>query len=160
MISFYDLILILHRMSLCALSRHMSICALSRHSYFIIRHCVTYHVTHTSFHIIIYLVTSNWHNHYMCKKYIKDEEIIEDWLNYLLFYVPLKNISLVWRRHHYRWWAAKFRPMLGAQGLWAGRDLYRATLAVTRGLGFSGLIRWTAPFIRLLRHIKGYGESI
>jgi hypothetical protein len=31
--------------------------------------------------------------------------------------------------------------MLGAQGLWAGRDLFRATPAVTRGLGFSGLIR-------------------
>jgi hypothetical protein len=68
-----------------------------------------------------------------------------DWLiDYLRFYVPLKNISLIWRRHHCRWRAAKFRPMLGAQGLWAGRDLYRATPAVTRGLGFSGLIRRTA----------------
>jgi hypothetical protein len=47
-----------------------------------------------------------------------------DWLiDYLRFYVPLKNFSLVWRRHHCRWRAAKFRPMLGAQGLWAGRDL-------------------------------------
>ena len=56
-----------------------------------------------------------------------------DWLiDYLLFYVPLKNISLIWRRHHCRWRAAKFRPMLGAQGLWAGRDLYRATPTVTR----------------------------
>ena len=35
-------------------------------------------------------------------------------------------------------------PMLGAQGLWAGRDLYRATPAATRDLGFSGLIRRTA----------------
>jgi hypothetical protein len=42
--------------------------------------------------------------------------------------------------------------MLGAQGLWAGRDLSRATPTVTRGLGFSGLIRRTAPFTRLLRH--------
>jgi hypothetical protein len=47
-----------------------------------------------------------------------------DWL----FYVPLKNISPIWRRHHYRWRTAKFRPMLGAQGLWAGRDLYRPHL--------------------------------
>jgi hypothetical protein len=31
----------------------------------------------------------------------------------------------------------------------AGRDLYRATPAVTRDLGFSGLIRRTAPFSRL-----------
>jgi hypothetical protein len=53
--------------------------------------------------------------------------------------------SLIWRRHHCRWRAAKFRPMLGAQGLWAGRDIYRATPAVTRDLGFSGLIRWTTP---------------
>jgi hypothetical protein len=31
------------------------------------------------------------------------------WLvGYLLFSVPLKNVSLVWRRHHYRWRAAKF----------------------------------------------------
>jgi hypothetical protein len=51
--------------------------------------------------------------------------------------------------------------MLGAQGLWAGRDLYRATPAVTRGLDFSGLIRRsTAPFSRLLRHTRGCGGSI
>jgi hypothetical protein len=77
--------------------------------------------------------------------------------NYMLdhkkvgFYVPLKNISLIWRRHNCRWRAAKFRPMLGAQGLLAERDLYRATPTVTRDLGFSGLIRRTAPFSRLLR---------
>ena len=71
---------------------------------------------------------------------------MKGWLiDYLLFYVPLKNISLyIWRRHHYRWRAAKFRHILGAQGLWAGRGLYRVTPAVTRGLGFSGLIRRTA----------------
>jgi hypothetical protein len=62
------------------------------------------------------------------------------------FYVTLKNISLMWRRHHYRWRAAKFRSMLGAQGLWVRRDLYRATPAVTRDLGFSGFIQRTAPF--------------
>jgi hypothetical protein len=56
------------------------------------------------------------------------------WLiDYLGFYVQLKNFSLIWRRHHCRWRAAKFRPMLGAQGLWAGRDLYRVTPAVTQG---------------------------
>jgi hypothetical protein len=33
------------------------------------------------------------------------------WLiDYLWFYVPPKNISLIWRRHHCRWRAAKFRP--------------------------------------------------
>jgi hypothetical protein len=61
---------------------------------------------------------------------------------------------------HCRRRAAKFRPMLGAQGLWAGRDLFRATPAVTRDLGFSGLIRRTAPFSRLLRHMRGCGGSI
>ena len=69
-----------------------------------------------------------------------------DWLiDYLRFYVPLKNISLIWRRHHCRWRAAKFKPMLCAQGLWVSRGLYRATPTVTRGLVFSGddwLIDW------------------
>jgi hypothetical protein len=63
-----------------------------------------------------------------------------DWfIDYLLFYVPLKNFSLVWRRHHYRW-----------RGIF-----YRATPAVTRGLGFSGLIRRIASFSRLLRLTRG-----
>jgi hypothetical protein len=65
-----------------------------------------------------------------------------------------KNFSLIWRRHHCRWGAANFRPMLGAQGLWAGRDLYRATPAVTGGLNFSALIRRTAPFSCLLRQAR------
>jgi hypothetical protein len=53
--------------------------------------------------------------------------------------------------------------MLGAQGLWAGRDLYRAVPAMTQGLGFSSLIRRTAPFSRLLRHkgmLKTYSNWI
>jgi hypothetical protein len=81
-------------------------------------------------------------------------------IDYLRFYVPLKNFSLIWRCHHCRWRATKFRPMLGAQGLWAGRDLYRATPAVIRDLGFSGLIRRTAPFSRLLRQTRGCGGYI
>jgi hypothetical protein len=78
----------------------------------------------------------------------------------LRFYVPLKNISLIWKRHHYRWRAAKSRPMLGVQGLWTWRDLYRATHAVTRGLGFSSLIRRTAPFSRLLQRTRECRGSI
>jgi hypothetical protein len=50
--------------------------------------------------------------------------------------------------------------MLCAQGLCTGRYLYRATPAVTRDLGFSCLIRKTAPFSRLLRHMRGCGGSI
>jgi hypothetical protein len=61
--------------------------------------------------------------------------------------------------HHCWWRAAKFRLMLGAQGLWAGRDLYRATSAVTRDLSFSCLIRRTAPFSCFLRHTRGCGGS-
>jgi hypothetical protein len=78
-------------------------------------------------------------------------------IDYFLFYVPLVNISLIWRRHHYQWRAAKFRRMLDIQGLWAGRDLYRATPAVTRGLG---LIWRTAPFSRPLWYTRGCGKSI
>jgi hypothetical protein len=75
---------------------------------------------------------------YTVHVYVENWSTFYDWLiDYLLFYVPLKNISLIWRHHYYRWRAAKFRPMFGAQGLWAGRDLYRATPAVTRDLGFS-----------------------
>jgi hypothetical protein len=81
-------------------------------------------------------------------------------IDYLVFYVPLKNISLIWRRHHCWWRAAKFRPMLRVQGLWAGRDLYRATPVVTRDFGFSGLIQRTAPFNCLLRHTRGSGRPI
>jgi hypothetical protein len=83
---------------------------------------------------------------------------------FLLFSCPKRRhflkLTLIWRRHHCRWRAAKFIPMLGAQGLWAGRDLYRTTPALTRYLGFSGLIRRTAPFSRLLRHTRGCGGSI
>ena len=38
--------------------------------------------------------------------------------------------------------------------LWAGRDLYCVTPAVTRVLGFSDLIRTTAPFNRHVRQAK------
>jgi hypothetical protein len=54
----------------------------------------------------------------------------------------------------------KFRPMLGAQGFWAGRDPYRATPAATRNLNFSGLIRRTAPINRLLRIAAECGGPI
>jgi hypothetical protein len=50
--------------------------------------------------------------------------------------------------------------MLGAKSLWAGRDLYRATPTVTRGLSFFDLIRKTSPFSRLLRHTRGTEKPI
>jgi hypothetical protein len=50
--------------------------------------------------------------------------------------------------------------MLNAQGLWAWRDLYHATPAVTRDLGYSSLIQRIAQFSRLLGHTKGCGRYI
>jgi hypothetical protein len=37
--------------------------------------------------------------------------------------------------------------MFGAQGLWAGRDLYRATRTTPRNLGLYGLIRKTGTYV-------------
>jgi hypothetical protein len=93
-------------------------------------------------------------------RYVRKLYLLLWLINYSFIYVPLKNIPFIWTRHHYRWRATKFRPMFGAKGLWAGRDLYRATPAVTRGLGLSGPIRKTATFSRLLRHTRGCGVSI
>jgi hypothetical protein len=70
--------------------------------------------------------------------------------------IPFKNFSLI-ETSPLPVKGAKFRPMPGAQGLWAGRDLYRTTPAVTWDLSFSGLIRRTS---RLLRHTRGCGGSI
>jgi hypothetical protein len=42
--------------------------------------------------------------------YIPDRDLMR-LIDYLLFYVPLKNFSLIWSRHHRRWRAAKFKPM-------------------------------------------------
>jgi hypothetical protein len=62
-----------------------------------------------------------------------------------VLYVPLEYLLFIWNRYR----TAKFRPMLSAQGLWAVRDIYRDTPAVTRGLGFSGLIRRPTLLIAL-----------
>jgi hypothetical protein len=42
----------------------------------------------------------------------------------LVFYVPLKNISLVWRRHHYRWRASKFGPLLAVLKSFEQRGIF------------------------------------
>jgi hypothetical protein len=70
----------------------------------------------------------------------------------LLFIVlrPSQEYFTTWRCHYCWWRDARFRSMLSVQSLWAGMDLYRATPDVTRGLGFSSLIRRTAPFSRLM----------
>jgi hypothetical protein len=63
-----------------------------------------------------------------------DDTIDGKLIDCLQFYVPLKNFSLIWRRHLYRWRAAKFRPMLG--GPLSREGFYRATPAVTRASVF------------------------
>jgi hypothetical protein len=49
--------------------------------------------------------------------------------------------------HHCRWQGCKFRPMLSTQGLWAGRDLYRATPTATRDLDLYRLIGKTGTHV-------------
>jgi hypothetical protein len=62
--------------------------------------------------------------------------ILKHWLiDYLLFYVLLKNFSIIWSRYHYQWRAAKFKPLFSTQSLWTGRNLYPATPSMTWGLG-------------------------
>jgi hypothetical protein len=97
-------------------------------------------------------------NHHTCNlvmpKYLSNKvcHLIYMLIDYLRIYVPLKIFSRIWRRHHCLWRAAKFRPMLGAEGLWTGRDLYRATPAVARDLSFSGLNRSTPIWLPLTTH--------
>jgi hypothetical protein len=76
---------------------------------------------------------------------------------HLLFYVLFKNFSLMWRRHHYRVRAAKFRPRSALRAFEQGGIFVVPHLL---GLGFSGLVRRTAQFSRLLRHTRGCWGSI
>jgi hypothetical protein len=46
----------------------------------------------------------------------------------------------IWWLSHCWWHGCKFRPMLCAKGLWAGRDLYGATPTAIRGIGLYDLI--------------------
>jgi hypothetical protein len=76
-------------------------------------------------------------------------------IHYLLFYVPLKNFSLIWRHHHCRWRAAKYRPMLGAQGLWAGRDYLSSHTCCNTGPQFVRFHPKDRPIQSLQRHAWG-----
>ena len=51
-----------------------------------------------------------------------------------LYHVMFENITYIRRCHHCRLSADKFRHIVSAFGLQAGRDLYRATPAMTRDL--------------------------
>jgi hypothetical protein len=58
-------------------------------------------------HIHIILLTKQWSwweaKYYFFFLFISPIFQIDWMIDYLLFYVPLKNISLIWRRHRYRW---------------------------------------------------------
>ena len=75
--------------------------------------------------------------HYLCNTFFNSRSILSVDLQPIA-YISRKKIY--WKRDHCRWMTAEFWTMLGSYGFWAGRDLYRATPAVTRGLGFCGLI--------------------
>jgi hypothetical protein len=53
------------------------------------------------------------------------------------------------------WWRVLGLMMLSAKGLWAERDLYCATPAVTQILSFFSLLWMTTPFSRFLQPRKG-----
>jgi hypothetical protein len=80
-------------------------------------------------------------------------------IDYLVFYVMIKNISIIWTGDITI--TGEGQQNLGlCSALGAFEQGDHATPAVTRGLGLSGLIRRTAPFNRLLRHTREYGGSI
>jgi hypothetical protein len=79
------------------------------------------------------------------------------WIDWLIIHFFMSRSRI--RYHHYRWRAAKFRPMFGAQGLWAGRGLYRATPAVIWDLGFSGLIEGL-PYLVTSNNTQGDVENM
>lgn len=82
---------------------------------------------------------------------------LTDWLiDYILFNVPLENLSLIWESHHCRWTAAKFRTVLRTYGLWAGMALYCGNM----DLGFCGFIRSTAPFSPFVRQARKPGWTV
>ena len=60
-------------------------------------------------------------------------QILEMFVCLMLFYVPLKNISLIWRCHHMPVKGFKFWPILGTYGHWAVRDLLRANIYCNTG---------------------------
>jgi hypothetical protein len=69
------------------------------------------------------------------------------WLFVCLFISTRAIFQLSGGCHHCRWRGCKFRPLLGAQGLWGGRDLYHATPTGTRDLGLYGLTRKTGTHV-------------
>jgi hypothetical protein len=143
---------------------HLFVLQNTIHCKFPVRYTLTHHSIHSMLeHIYLYTLvyilyflhnvhnvcTYDTHNVLLTLLLLLDNILVYslmiDWLFTVL--LPAQEYLTNTRRNHCRWRAAKFRPMLGAQVHWAGRDLYRDTPAVTRGLGFSSLIRRIAPFM-------------
>jgi hypothetical protein len=74
-------------------------------------------------------------------------------IDYLRFYVPLKNFSLIWRRHHCRWRAANF-GLCSALRAFEQVGIFIMSHLLWHGTSvFSSLIRRTTPFSR--QHTRG-----
>jgi hypothetical protein len=74
-------------------------------------------------------------------------------IHHLLFYVSLENLSFIWRRHHCRWRAPKFRPMLSA--FWQG-GIFIVPHLLWHGTSiFPVLSEGPPPFSRCFRHSRG-----
>jgi hypothetical protein len=113
------------------------------------------------------IVNPVWHqSKLLCSARIKFIETTSDhvkclsWLiDYLVFYIIIKNISIIWTRD-----VTITGEVQQNLGLYSVLRTFEqgdcATPATTWGLGLSGLIRRTAPFNRLLRHIRECGGSI
>lgn len=79
----------------------------------------------------------------------------------LLFYVPLKNISLIlWRHNDQSRMAANYKPILGTVRTTFDQEWVSVatptTEGISRGLGFWGVIRRDVPVYFLWTTSKGY----
>ena len=72
----------------------------------------------------------------------------------IIGFVPLENIAFIWSRCYI---AGEELQNLGRS---SGKDLYRATPALTRSLGFCGLTHRTKLFSRLLPQDKDIEDLI
>ena len=72
----------------------------------------------------------------------------------ILLNVPLENIALIWRRHHYKGRTAKI-TVFTAYDLWARRDLHRVMSYVTIVRFLRSLPNGRPIYIRLARQAKG-----
>lgn len=80
-----------------------------------------------------------------------DDRIYNIWLIDLLFYVPLENVIFINME------GSPLPVKIGKKtcSFWAVGNLYPLSTALSRDLGFWGLVRRTAPFSRLVQQTRG-----